>query len=80
MDGSGLRPLERSSIYLTSIFGIRDVLQPVRDGPGIAWEWEEGVMRMMDSANDFIIAPQGPLTLQDALVHTHQLSVRIPVR
>jgi hypothetical protein len=48
--------------------------------PGIAWEWEEGVMRMMDSANDFIIAPQGPLTLQDALVHTHQLSVRIPVR
>ena len=48
--------------------------------PGIAWEWEEGVMRMMDSANDFIIAPQGPLTLQDALVHTHQLSVKIPVR
>ena len=47
--------------------------------PGIAWEWEEGV-RVADSFNDFIIAPQGPLTLQDALVHTHQLSVRIPVR
>ena len=47
--------------------------------PGIAWEWEEGV-RVADSFNDFIIAPQGPLTLQDALVHTHQLSVKIPVR
>lgn len=29
---------------------------------------------------DFILAPRGPLTLQDASVVTHQLSVRIPVR
>ena len=32
------------------------------------------------AVNDFIIAPEGPLTLQNALVHTHQLSVRIPIR
>ena len=47
--------------------------------PGIAWEGEETTMRA-DSFNDFIIAPQGALTLQDALVHTHQLSLRIPIR
>ena len=44
--------------------------------PGIAWEREAMPM----TANDFIIAPEGPLTLQDALVHTHQFSVRIPIR
>jgi hypothetical protein len=33
-----------------------------------------------DALADFIVAPQGPLTLQDARVATHQLSVRIPVR
>jgi len=47
--------------------------------PGTAWEWEENMVRA-DAFNDFIIAPEGPLTLQDALVHTHQLSVRIPIR
>jgi hypothetical protein len=30
-------------------------------------------------ANDFLLAPQGPLTLQDAKVTTHQLSVVIPM-
>jgi hypothetical protein len=29
---------------------------------------------------DFILAPEGPLTLRDARVTTHQLSVRIPIR
>ena len=29
---------------------------------------------------DFLLAPQGPLTLQDARVTTHQLSVVIPMR
>ncbi len=29
---------------------------------------------------DFIVAPQAPLTLQEATVVTHQISVRIPVR
>ena len=33
-----------------------------------------------DAAADFILAPQGPLTLQDATVTTHQLSARIPIR
>jgi hypothetical protein len=29
---------------------------------------------------DFIVAPRGPLTLQEAMVMTHQLSVSIPIR
>jgi len=29
---------------------------------------------------DFILAPEGPLTLRDARVLTHQLSVTLPVR
>jgi hypothetical protein len=31
-------------------------------------------------SSDFILAPSGPLTLQDARVTTHQLSVVIPIR
>jgi hypothetical protein len=33
-----------------------------------------------DPAADFLVTPSGPLTLQDATVLTHQLSVRIPIR
>jgi hypothetical protein len=32
------------------------------------------------AANDVLLAPSGPLTLQDATVMTHQLSVLIPIR
>jgi hypothetical protein len=32
------------------------------------------------SSSDFLLAPSGPLTLQDARVTTHQLSVVIPMR
>lgn len=32
------------------------------------------------AGGDFVLAPEGPLTLQAARVLTHQLSVRIPVR
>jgi hypothetical protein len=31
-------------------------------------------------AADFIVAPSGPLTLQDVRVLTHQISVRLPIR
>jgi hypothetical protein len=50
--------------------------------PGTRWT----DARMLDSgvgqalSNDFLLAPRGPLTLQDARVTTHQLSVVIPVR
>jgi hypothetical protein len=47
--------------------------------PGTAWA-PEMLATANQSASDFIIAPQGPLTLQDADVITHQVSVRIPVR
>lgn len=33
-----------------------------------------------DALSDFLVAPQGPLTLQDASVMTHQLSARVPIR
>ena len=31
-------------------------------------------------AADFIVAPSGPLTLQDALVITHRVTVSVPIR
>lgn len=48
--------------------------------PGVAWPW--GVQA--DAATrfggaDFLPAPSGALTLADATVHTHQLSVSIPL-
>ena len=44
--------------------------------PGVRWEGP----RAAAAANaDFIVAPSGPLTLQDARVLTHQLMVSIPI-
>jgi len=37
-------------------------------------------MAARESLADFILAPQAPLTLQDATVMTHQISARIPIR
>jgi hypothetical protein len=31
-------------------------------------------------ANDIVVAPSGPLTLQDATVLTNQISVSLPIR
>jgi len=45
--------------------------------PGVAWT---GVARAsLDLASNYIIAPSGPLTLQDAKVMTHQISVSLPI-
>jgi len=48
---------------------------------GVAWD---GVVaeRAMDfsAANDILLAPSGPLTLQDVTVLTHQFSLSIPMR
>ncbi|MEQ9398039.1 MAG: hypothetical protein RJQ04_02615 [Longimicrobiales bacterium] len=46
--------------------------------PGVALE--PGAVARLEAAADFILAPSGPLTLQDARVVTHQISVRIPIR
>lgn len=46
--------------------------------PGVALT--ASAERALDSMADFIIAPEGPLTLQEASVLTHQLAIRIPVR
>jgi hypothetical protein len=47
--------------------------------PGVAWRAERPVATDASGA-DFIVAPSGPLTLQDARVLTHQLTVSIPIR
>lgn len=47
--------------------------------PGTRWE-DQAVPDSRFLDNDFIVAPTGPLTLQDATVTTHQLSVVIPIR
>jgi hypothetical protein len=47
--------------------------------PGTEWD-QTSFTVVSQTEGDFIIAPQGALTLQDATVLTHQLSVRIPVR
>jgi hypothetical protein len=49
--------------------------------PGVAWT-PAVAGRMADAAmaNDIVVAPSGPLTLQDATVLTHQISVSLPIR
>jgi hypothetical protein len=46
--------------------------------PGVALTPAAGAL--MDSRSDFIIAAEGPLTLLDARVTTHQLAVSVPIR
>ena len=48
--------------------------------PGVAWRAEFPLAADAASGADFIVAPSGPLTLQDARVLTHQLTVSIPIR
>jgi hypothetical protein len=46
--------------------------------PGVALTAWAAAERALSA--DFIVAPRGPLTLQEAMVMTHQLSVSIPIR
>lgn len=46
--------------------------------PGLAGGWPGD--QLAAEGGDFILAPGAPLTLQDARVATHQISVSIPVR
>ena len=45
--------------------------------PGVQWT---GARAEAVFASDFIVAPSGPLTLQDAFVLTHQVSISVPIR
>jgi hypothetical protein len=49
--------------------------------PGVAWT-PTAESRFTDAglANDIVVAPGGPLTLQDVTVTTHQVSVSLPIR
>lgn len=49
--------------------------------PGVAWTG--GAARAVAEAalaSDIVVAPSGPLTLQDATVLTHQVSVSVPIK
>ncbi len=46
--------------------------------PGVDRGFDRAVLE--SASGDFIIAPQGPLTLRDVRVVTHQLAARIPIR
>lgn len=48
--------------------------------PGVAWGGDR-VQRFTEGAamSDFIVAPGGPLTLQEARVLTHQISILMPI-
>lgn len=48
--------------------------------PGVTWAPEVLAVPTLDSSTNFLLAPSGPLTLQDARVTTHQISLVIPVR
>ena len=48
--------------------------------PGIAQVFRGEGDATLSAAADFIVAPEAPLTLQDASVLTHQLTLRIPIR
>ena len=49
--------------------------------PGVAWN---GLVAeraaVLSAANDIVVAPGGPLTLQTARVLTHQLGIAVPIR
>lgn len=49
--------------------------------PGVAWTpGRMNAISEIAALSDFIVAPSGPLTLQDASVITHQFSVAVPIR
>ncbi len=47
--------------------------------PGVAWGGVDVLMAADAGRVDFLPAPSGALTLEDEVVHTHQLEVSIPV-
>ncbi|NIM50752.1 MAG: hypothetical protein GTN62_10280, partial [Gemmatimonadales bacterium] len=49
--------------------------------PGVAWMGGAAERAAdMAAANDILLPPSGPLTLQDVKVVTHQLSISLPIR
>jgi hypothetical protein len=49
--------------------------------PGVAWNGvAEARAGDFAAANDILLAPSAPLTLQDVTVLTHQISVSVPIR
>ena len=67
-------------LFKFSEFQLRYIGQAVTGTgrPGVGGGWPEFGIRTF-AAGDFIVAPSGDLTLQDAVVMTHQLVVMIPM-
>ncbi|NQT64506.1 MAG: hypothetical protein HQ556_16205 [Candidatus Marinimicrobia bacterium] len=51
-----------------------------RPGIDTQWIWRGGMLEDMSMGGDFIIAPSDDLTLQEARVMTHQISISLPIR
>jgi hypothetical protein len=47
--------------------------------PGVSLPLTPDAAARADALSDFILAPRAPLTLRDATVITHQLSIRVPI-
>ena len=51
-----------------------------RPGVDSPWLWRGGILEDVSMGGDFIIAPSDDLTLQEARVMTHQISISLPIR
>ena len=51
-----------------------------RPGIDTQWLWRGGMLEDVSMGGDFIIAPSDDLTLQEARVMTHQISISLPIR
>ena len=51
-----------------------------RPGVDTQWLWRGGMLEDMSIGGDFIVAPSDDLTLQEARVMTHQISISLPIR
>ena len=51
-----------------------------RPGVDTQWLWRGGMLEDVSMGGDFIIAPSDDLTLQEARVMTHQISISLPIR
>ncbi len=51
-----------------------------RPGIDTQWLWRGGMLEDVSMGGDFIIAPSDDLTLTEARVMTHQISISLPLR
>jgi len=65
-----------------------DELQNIPRDPGQSWAYNLGIARnrfgkraiALSSGGDIVLAPERPLTLQEASVVTHWIAISLPIR